>query len=97
VCPGWSCWTNRRSCNLRWVNGYARCGKPCMKNSITGHNGVQFERPSCGSTILRGWAGYFHYRNSTEVMTHMTHYARDRFRRWLWREHDPTRGLLIAK
>ena len=47
--------------------------------------------------MRRGWAGYFHYRISTEVMTHMTHYARDRFRRWLWREHDPTRGLLIAK
>jgi len=43
--------------------------------------------------ILRGWAGYFHYRNSTKVMTDMTEYARDRVRRWVWRKHDCTRGL----
>jgi len=43
--------------------------------------------------VLRGWAGYFHYRNSTSVMSGMKRYSRDRLRRWLWRKHDCTRGL----
>jgi len=43
--------------------------------------------------VLRGWAGYFHYRNSTSVMTGLKRYSRDRLRRWVWRKHDCTRGL----
>lgn len=36
---------------------------------------------------LRGWAGYFHYRNSTSVMGVMRRYSQNRLRRWLWRKH----------
>jgi len=43
--------------------------------------------------VLRGWGGYFHYRNSTSVMTGLKRYSRDRLRRWVWRKHDCTRGL----
>jgi group II intron reverse transcriptase/maturase len=43
--------------------------------------------------VLRGWAGYFHYRNSTSVMGSLKRYSRDRLRRWLWRKHDCNRGL----
>lgn len=42
---------------------------------------------------LRGWAGYFHYRNSTAVMGDLRRYSQDRLRRWLWRKHGCTRGL----
>jgi RNA-directed DNA polymerase len=37
--------------------------------------------------VLRGWAGYFHYGNSTLVMNRMNDYSQNRFRRWLWRKH----------
>ncbi len=43
--------------------------------------------------VLRGWAGYFHYRNSTSVMSGMKRYSRERLRRWIWRKHDCRRGL----
>ena len=43
--------------------------------------------------VLRGWAGYFHYRNSTSVMSGLKRYSRDRLRRWIWRKHDCKRGL----
>ena len=43
--------------------------------------------------VLRGWAGYFHYRNSTSVMGGMKRYSRERLRRWIWRKHDCKRGL----
>lgn len=45
------------------------------------------------NAVLRGWAGYFHYRNSTSVMVGLKRYSRDRLRRWLWRKHDCKRGL----
>jgi len=38
--------------------------------------------------ILRGWAGYFHYGNSTEVMNQMKRHSQNRLRRWLWRKHN---------
>ncbi|MGP8200430.1 MAG: group II intron maturase-specific domain-containing protein [Limisphaerales bacterium] len=38
--------------------------------------------------VLRGWAGYFHYGNSTEVMNQMQRYSQNRMRRWLWRNHN---------
>jgi hypothetical protein len=38
--------------------------------------------------VLRGWAGYFHYGNSTEVMSQMKRYSQNRLRRWLWRKHN---------
>jgi len=46
--------------------------------------------------VLRGWAGYFHYRNSTSVMSGLKRYSRDRLRRWIWRKHDCKRGLWNA-
>ena len=42
---------------------------------------------------LRGWAGYFHFRNSTAVMSNLRRYSEDRLRRWLWRKHGCTQGL----
>jgi len=46
--------------------------------------------------VLRGWAGYFHYRNSTSVMSGLKRYSRNRLRRWLWRKHACKRGLWNA-
>lgn len=43
--------------------------------------------------VLRGWAGYFHYRNSTSVMANLKRYSRDRLRRWIWRKHACKHGL----
>lgn len=43
--------------------------------------------------VLRGWAGYFHYRNSTSVMSGLRRHSRQRLRRWIWRKHDCKRGL----
>ena len=45
------------------------------------------------NAVLRGWGGYFHYRNSTSVMVGLKRYSRHRLRRWLWRKHDCTKGL----
>jgi group II intron reverse transcriptase/maturase len=45
------------------------------------------------NAVLRGWSGYFHFRNSTSVMARMRRYSQNRLRRWLWRKHDCTRGL----
>ena len=42
---------------------------------------------------LRGWAGYFHFRNSTAVMSNLRRYSGDRLRRWLWLKHGCTQGL----
>jgi RNA-directed DNA polymerase len=42
---------------------------------------------------LRGWAGYFHYRNSTAVLGILRRYSQNRLRRWLWRKHSCRRGL----
>ncbi len=43
--------------------------------------------------VLRGWAGYFHYGNSTAVMNRMKDYSQSRLRRWLWRKHGCRRSL----
>jgi RNA-directed DNA polymerase len=43
--------------------------------------------------VLRGWAGYFHYGNSTSVMDRMNRYSQNRFGRWLWRKHGCRRSL----
>ena len=45
------------------------------------------------NAVLRGWAGYFHFRNSTSVMGRMRRYSQNRLRRWLWRKHACTRAL----
>ncbi|HEX3626089.1 MAG TPA: reverse transcriptase domain-containing protein, partial [Verrucomicrobiae bacterium] len=36
---------------------------------------------------LRGWGGYFHYRNSSRVFGKLNWWLNDRLRRWLWRKH----------
>jgi len=43
--------------------------------------------------LLRGWGGYFHYRQSTRVFSKTQHWVRDRLRRWLWRKHNCTKAL----
>jgi RNA-directed DNA polymerase len=41
---------------------------------------------------LRGWAQYYHYGNSTRVLSSMQRYAEGRMRRWLWKRHNKTHG-----
>jgi len=43
--------------------------------------------------LLRGWSGYFHYRQSSRVMDKLNWQVRDRLRRWLWRKHGRKRAL----
>ena len=43
--------------------------------------------------VLRGWAGYFHYGNSTKMMKSLQEYSRTRPRRWLWRKQACQRRL----
>ena len=43
--------------------------------------------------LLRGWSGYFHYRQSSRVMGKLNWQVRDRVRRWLWRKHGKKRAL----
>jgi group II intron reverse transcriptase/maturase len=43
--------------------------------------------------LLRGWSGYFHYRQSTRVFGKMQAWVGNRLRRWLWRKHDRTKAL----
>lgn len=43
--------------------------------------------------ILRGWAGYFVYQNSTRVCVKLRRWTRDRLRRWLWRKSACTTAL----
>lgn len=43
--------------------------------------------------VLRGWSGYFHYRNSSRVFSKIQWWVGDRMRRWLWRKSACTRTL----
>lgn len=43
--------------------------------------------------LLRGWGGYFHYRQSTRVFSKTQDWVQDRLRRWLWRKHNCTQAL----
>jgi group II intron reverse transcriptase/maturase len=43
--------------------------------------------------LLRGWSGYFHYRQSARVFGKTQDWVQDRLRRWLWRKHDRTKAL----
>jgi len=42
---------------------------------------------------LKGWAGYFHYGNSTRVLSQVGYYTRSTLRRWLWRKHGCSKAL----
>jgi hypothetical protein len=42
--------------------------------------------------LLRGWAGYFHFRNSTWVLAQMRRHSQNRLRRWLWRKQGCKHG-----
>ena len=46
--------------------------------------------------LLRGWGGYFHYRQSTRVFGKLRGWVRDRLRRWLWRKHRCSKALWSA-
>jgi group II intron reverse transcriptase/maturase len=46
--------------------------------------------------MLRGWSGYFHYRQSTRVFGKLRWWVRDRLRRWLWRKHRCSKALWSA-
>jgi group II intron reverse transcriptase/maturase len=43
--------------------------------------------------LLRGWSGYFHYRQSSLAMGRLNWQVRDRVKRWLWRKHAKKRAL----
>ena len=43
--------------------------------------------------LLRGWSGYFHYRQSSRVMGRLNWQVRERVKRWLWRKHAKKRAL----
>ena len=43
--------------------------------------------------ILRGWSGYYHYRNSSRVFHKLTWWVNARVKRWLWRKHACSRAL----
>lgn len=46
--------------------------------------------------LLKGWAGYFHFRHSSRVMKKANWDVCNRVRRWLWRKHRQTRNLWNA-
>ncbi len=41
---------------------------------------------------LGGWVQYYHFRNSTRVLSSMQCYVEERMRRWLWIRHSKTHG-----
>jgi RNA-directed DNA polymerase len=43
--------------------------------------------------ILRGWSGYYRYRNSSRVFRKLKWWMQTRLKRWLWRKHDCSRAL----
>jgi RNA-directed DNA polymerase len=43
--------------------------------------------------ILRGWSGYYHYRNSSRVFRKLKWWMQTRLKRWLWRKHDCSHAL----
>lgn len=43
--------------------------------------------------ILRGWSGYYHYRNSSQVFRKLQWWVGTRVKRWLWRKHARSRAL----
>jgi hypothetical protein len=42
--------------------------------------------------LLRGWSGYFHYRQSSRAMWETQGWVRARFKGWLWRKHGRSKG-----
>ena len=45
--------------------------------------------------LLKGWGGYFHYANSTQVFNRLNLYAANRLRRWLWRKGGGRKGAAL--
>jgi hypothetical protein len=43
--------------------------------------------------ILRGWAGYYHYRNSSRVFGKANYWVSTRAKRWLWRKQACAHAL----
>ena len=46
--------------------------------------------------ILRGWSGYYQYRNSSRVFGKTKWWVATRMKRWLWRKHARARALWEA-
>jgi group II intron reverse transcriptase/maturase len=61
-------------------------------NHWTEHRPVQ-ETVEELNRVLRGWSGYFHYRNSSRVFGKINCWVVERLRRWLWRKHGCTKAL----
>jgi len=45
------------------------------------------------NAAVRGWSGYFHYRNSARAFGKMQYWIDNRLRRWLWRKQGCRAGL----
>jgi group II intron reverse transcriptase/maturase len=67
----------------------------CLLNHWTLHRPIP-DMVAELNTLLRGWSGYFHYRQSSRVFADLNHWLRDRLRRWLWRKHNCARALWSA-
>lgn len=61
-------------------------------NHWTLHRQAQ-ETVSQINRTLRGWGGYFHYRNSGRAFGRLNTWLADRLRRWLWRKHHCSKTL----
>jgi len=61
-------------------------------NHWTLHRNTQATMSEVNRT-LRGWGGYFHYRNSSRVFGKLNWWMRNRVRRWLWRKHNRRKAL----
>ena len=92
----------QRSCRSgRWYAHIAPSSKSQQKlrESVRGHlNHWTLHRPIPEAVqdlnrLLRGWSGYFHYRQSTRVFGNLQAWVHDRLRRWLWRKHNRTKAL----
>ena len=45
---------------------------------------------------LKGWAGYFRFRNHTHVFRKMQFYVRMKVGRWLWKRHGKNQRVDYA-
>ena len=69
---------------------------PILKVSMQrgGHNVLSavIANGAMSYSITDGWAGYFHYGNSTRVFAKLQWYVEARVGRWLWKKHAKIRG-----
>ncbi|MEO8427541.1 MAG: group II intron maturase-specific domain-containing protein [Verrucomicrobiota bacterium] len=84
--------------NVVYVNGVAKLGEIRLVTDAGDTQSIVGTEPIAevveeANAVLRGWSGYFHFRNSTSVMGNLKRYSRDRLRRWLWPKHSCKGGL----